>query len=622
MLNGEKQSARRLGGWIAVAPLALSVGLASKDPRAPAADDPVVEGKSVIELVCVECHAGGEAEAGFDVARLVSSKRAAEHLFEWRRAGAMIETGAMPPPRRSGRGGGLDEQDRAAALAFLGAVEREALANGGAAGAEPARRLTRGELAHALADLLEVEVDVAALMPPELVAENSFDTNGATLFVHGEWLQRADVAVRVAIDAACPDGASTGKADRFSLGPFLRRAFRRPPSTEELERYRDLRAARLASGATANQALRTTLFAILSSPHFRLRLEDVPEQPVEGERAVSAHGLASRLSFLLWVGPPDDRLLDLADSGELVEPEVLASEATRMLDDPRALRFARSFAGQWLGTRRVGREFKPDPIDNPAMTDSLMADMRDEVARFFLMLVREGCPLDALLLGEETFLTAELARFYGVEHPGGEVARVEAPALRRGLLGKAAVLAATSYPDRSSPVLRGAWILDDLLGTPPPPPPPGASEFDEEAFEEGEERGARAVLERHRASPACASCHDRIDPLGFALDGFDRFGRRRRHDDFGHRVDATGALPGGPDFRGPEGLARAILEDRRVELSREVARRLLRYSLGRSLEWSDERTVVELGAVLEARGFGALISSMVTSRPFTRTESR
>lgn len=585
-------------------------------------DDLVAEGRSVIELMCVECHDGSDAEAGFDVARLTGSSRAAEHLFEWRRAGAMIETDAMPPPLRSGRGGGLDKDDRAAALAFLNAVEREALAKGGAAGTEPARRMTRDELAHALRDLLNVTVDVAALMPPELVAENSFDTNGGTLFIHGEWLKRADVAVRVAVDAAFPDGAREGVAAGFSLGPFLRRAFRRPPSQEELERYGALRASRLKGGATAEQALRATLFAILSSPHFRLRLEDVPLRPAKGERAVSPYGLASRLSFLLWAGPPDNRLLDLADSGKLAEPEVLATEAARMLDDARALRFARSFAGQWLGTRRVGREFKPDPIDNPAMTDSLMADMRDEVARFFLMLVREGHPLDALLRGEETFLSPELARFYGVEHPGGDVARVEAPALRRGLFGKAAVLAATSYPDRSSPVLRGAWILDDLLGTPPPPPPPGASTFDEEAFEEGEERGARAVLERHRASPACASCHDRIDPLGFALDGFDRFGRERSHDDFGHRVEDTGALPGGPKFSGPEGLAGAILKDRRGELSREVARRLLRFSLGRSLEWSDERTVVELGAVLEARGFGALISSMVTSRPFTRIESR
>ena len=622
MLKGEKHNACRPSGWIAAVPLILSAGPAPQHPGASSVDDPVTEGRSVIELVCVECHDGDEAEAGFDVARLLRAERAAEHLFEWRRAGAMIETGAMPPPLRSGRGGGLDGDDQAAALAFLGAVEREALATGGAAGAEPARRLTRDELAHALRDLLKVEVDVAALMPPELVAENSFDTNGATLFVHGEWLQRADVAVRVAIDTACPEDSPPGWADGFPLAPFLRQAFRRPPSPEELARYQDLRASRLAGGATAEEALRATLFAILSSPHFRLRLEDVPERPVEGERAVSPHGLASRLSFLLWAGPPDDRLLDLADSGELIEHDVLASEAARLLADPRAIRFARSFAGQWLGTRRVGREFKPDPIDNPAMTDSLMADMRDEVARFFLMLVREGRPLDALLLGEETFLTAELARFYGVEHPGGEVARVEAPALRRGLLGKAAVLAATSYPDRSSPVLRGAWILDDLLGTPPPPPPPGASEFDEEAFEEGEARGARGILERHRASPACASCHDRIDPLGFALDGFDRFGRRRDHDDFGHRVKATGALPGGEEFRGPEGLAGAILRDRRTELSREVARRLLRFSLGRSLEWSDERTVVELGAVLEDRGFGALIASLVTSRPFTRIESR
>ena len=606
--------------WLAAIPLLLLAGDSSGAPGASLASEGD-EGREVLELVCMECHEGPEAEAGFDMGPLLAAPRPAEHLFDWRRAGAMIESGAMPPPGRSG-GDALDGSERAAALGFLGAVEREALALGGSAGAEPARRLTRDELAHSLHDLLEVEVDVAALMPPELVAENGFDTNGATLFIHGEWLQRADVAVRVAVDAAAPGSGAARLEGPAEVARFVRRAFRRPPTTEELERYDALRAARLEAGASAADATRDTLVAILSSPHFRLRLEDVPEEPASEERAVGPHGLASRLSFFLWAGPPDGRLLDLADSGELSDPEVLTREAERMLADPRALRFARSFAGQWLGTRRVGREFKPDPIDNPAMTDSLMADMREEVARFFLMLVREGQPLDALLLGEDTFLTEELARFYDVEHPGGALVRTEAPESRRGLLGKAAVLAATSYPDRTSPVLRGAWVLDDLLGTPPPPPPPGASEFEEEAFEEAEERGARAVLERHRASPACASCHDRIDPLGFALDGFDRFGRRRGHDDFGHRVRAVGSLPGGEEFVGPEGLARAILQHRRTELAREVARRMLRYSLGRSLEWSDERTVVELAATLEARGFGALVGSLVTCRPFTRVEPR
>ncbi|MGD2018106.1 MAG: DUF1592 domain-containing protein [Planctomycetota bacterium] len=590
--------------------------------------DATEDGRAVIELVCAGCHDGGEAEAGFDIARLLAAERPAEHLFDWRRAAAMIESGAMPPPRRSGRGGGLDGDERAAALAFLAAVEREALALGGAAGAEPARRLTRDELAHALRDLLGVEVDVSTLMPPELVTENGFDTNGATLFVHGEWLERADVAVRVAVDAAVADGKASGEADAGrGLAPtaiFLRRAFRRPPTPEELERYDRLRASSVEAGASEAEAQRAVLRAVLSSPHFRLRLEDVPPEPPAAaeERDVSPHGLASRLSFFLWAGPPDDRLLDLADSGALADHEVLAEEAQRLLADPRALRFARRFAGQWLGTRRVGRELKPDPIDNPAMTDSLMADMREEVARFLLALVREGAPLDALLLGEESFVTGELARFYGLDHEGEGLARVEVPAARRGLFGKAAVLAATSYPDRTSPVLRGAWILDDLLGTPPPPPPPGASEFEEDAFEEAEERGARALLERHRGSPACASCHDRIDPLGFALDGFDRFGRERRRDDFGHRVEASGRLPGGPEFSGPDGLSEAILEHRRTELAREVVRRMLRFSLGRSLEWSDERTVVELAAVLEARGFGALVRSLVTSRPFTRVAPR
>ncbi|MEM8713724.1 MAG: DUF1588 domain-containing protein, partial [Planctomycetota bacterium] len=187
---------------------------------------------------------------------------------------------------------------------------------------------------------------------------------------------------------------------------------------------------------------------------------------------------------------------------------------------------------------------------------------------------------------------------------------------RRGLLGKAGALACTSYPDRTSPVVRGAWILDDLLGTPPPPPPPGASEFDDEVLEEAEDEGALALLALHRASPSCAACHDRIDPLGAALEGFDRFGRTRGHYEDDAPIDASGQLPTGESFEGPQGLSRALLGHRRTKLSREISRRWLRYALGRPLAWTDERTVLELGETLQEDGFGALLRALVASRPF------
>lgn len=420
-------------------------------------------------------------------------------------------------------------------------------------------------------------------MSPELVGRGGFDANGATLYVHADWVLQADGVVREALDRAALDPRT------FDLDCFVLRAFRRPPTAEEVARYRRGLDARVDAGESPGAALRATLFEVLASPSFRLRAEDTGAAPAPGAtRPVSDFGLASRLSFMLWSAPPDDRLLDLAAAGSLGDDRTLAAEVERMLRHPRALDFARSFAGEWLGTRRLGRELKPDPIDNPSMTDGVMAAMRDEVARF-----------------------------YGLDGEVEGTTRVELRDPRRGgLLGKAAVLACTSYPDRTSPVLRGAWILEDLLGTPPPPPPPGASDISEEVLEEAEEAGPRELLELHRAAPACATCHDRIDPLGVSLEGFDRFGRSRRRYEEGARVNDRGQLPSGVRFRGPVGLAKALLAERRGDLARETSRRLLAYSLGRSLTWRDERTVDELAAVLDGEGFGALVHAIVRSRPF------
>ncbi|MEM8713808.1 MAG: DUF1592 domain-containing protein, partial [Planctomycetota bacterium] len=396
-------------------PLAAAAGAASfEEPLTPAAPP----GVETLELACLGCHGGNEPEAGLSLEGMLASAQPHTDLFAWRQIRSAVEAGSMPPPSEDS----LDLDERRDVIAWLDTVEQRAIELGGAPGVEPARRLTRGELGRALRDLLGVRVDVEELMPRELVAENAFETSGATLFVHAEWLQRADVVVCEALRQSAIDPHT------FQLRSFLRRAFRRPATAGEVERYRRTHDGYLKAGATPEDALRRTLFDVLASPHFRLRLEDAsvdrPDSPERvAARPVSAFGLASRLSFLLWSAPPDDRLLDLAAEGTLTDESVLESEIVRLLADERAEDFAHLFAGQWLGTRRLGREVKPDPIDNPAMTDSLMAAMRSEVALFFLMLVRENRPLDDLLLSPETFLTPELARFYGLDDDFSGTAR-------------------------------------------------------------------------------------------------------------------------------------------------------------------------------------------------------
>lgn len=576
------------------------------------------EARVLFEDACIDCHDATSVEGGFNLEYLLGLEEPVTELYEWRRAKAMVELGAMPPREE------LDAATRRALLDHLAALEADALAKGGGAGYEPLRRLTRGELENCLRDLLGVEVDLAQLLPGELVSEGGFRASSSTLFVHADWLERAGAAARLALLEALPDedlpeeGTATLDGEPEVLLPrLLRRAYRRQPTAAErdavLERFQDLDAE-----LPTRAALRETLAVVLTSPHFLMRAEDTQAEA----GAVSPFALASRLSFFLWASAPDDWLLDLAEQGRLAEPKVLDAQVRRMLADERALSLGEEFAGRWLAVDGLGTLVKPDPIDVPFMTDSVMASMREELARFFHALVVEELPLESLLEARFSFVDEELAAFYGIRGvEGDEHRRVSRmPDARRGLLGKAAVLATTAYPDRTSPVLRGNWVLTNLLGTPPPPPPPGASEFEEELFEELEDPSTRELLAAHRRDPSCAACHDRIDPLGIALEGFDRYGRLRRRDDEGKRIDARGELPGGIRFDGPAGLRDALVEHRGEELSLQAARRMLAYALGRPLTWRDERTVVELAAILRQDGWGALVRGVVASRPFRYQE--
>lgn len=571
------------------------------------------DARELLEESCIECHDSVLTEGGFDLEALLDLEDPETALFTWRRAEAMVEVGAMPPREK------LSRRDRGALLEHFARIEAEALRKGGAPGYEPLRRLTRTELQNALRDLLRVSTDLGALLPDELVSDGGFAASSSTLFVHPEWLERATAAVRIALLEALPDeGAARLEGDpRALLNPLLRRAYRRP-LTEREAGEAIARFDRLRERMSARAALRETLAVALSSPNFLMRAEDAQGKP----GPVSAFALASRLSFFLWASLPDDELLDLAAEGRLGERKILEEQVTRMLGDERAIALGEVFAGQWLGTDALGTVVKPDPIDVPFMTDSVMAAMREEVARFVLALMVEDLPAKSLLDGGFSYLNEELARFYGIEGVEGDtLVRIErVPAARRGLLGKAGILATTAYPDRTSPVLRGNWILSDLLGTPPPPPPPGASEFDEELEEEFEELSPRRLLELHRREPVCAACHDRIDPLGFALEGFDRFGRERRRDGEGRRIDARGSLPGGASFEGPAGLRDALIEDSLDDLCKQAARRALAYALGRPLTWQDERTVSEIASALTERGWGALVRAVVHSKPFREQE--
>ncbi len=379
------------------------------------------------------------------------------------------------------------------------------------------------------------------------------------------------------------------------------RAYRRPVTDEELE---PLLALSL-TGESIEESLRNVLVALLVSPRFlyRVELDPAPVEGAAGARDLDDFELATRLSYFLWSSLPDERLFELARRGELARDETLRRETERLLRDPRASALAESFAVQWLQLAGLERA-RPDAERFPAFDDELRASMRAESELFFEAVLREGRPVRELLEADFTFVDERLARHYGIPGVRGtkpqRVSTALAPGLRGGLLTQAGVLTVTSNPTRTSPVLRGKWILETLLGTPPPPPPPGVPDLAEGAEAE-RDASLRERLERHRADPACAACHAGMDPLGFALENYDAVGAWRERDGE-HAIQASGLLPersafgGGQAFDGPRELRALLARD--AAFLRALVEKLAAYAVGRGLEPGDAAAIDGLLATL------------------------
>ena len=401
---------------------------------------------------------------------------------------------------------------------------------------------------------------------------------------------------------AWPSGKITEReAARKIIDRFMLRAFRRPPTEDEAKELHGVYARSRKAGESFQMAIRRALGAALVSPAFLLKSEIA--QDTDESYQLSDYELACRLSYYLWASMPDDELFQLAAEKRLAKPGVLAEQVTRMLADPKAGTLGSVFAAQWLGFDALGVRVRLDPIDNPWCTDTLMAAMKKESAMVFTALVRENRPLKDLIDSKNTFVNEELAKFYklkGVE--GMAMRRVSHTDKRRyGLFGQASVLAVTSSPHRTSPIRRGEWILNSLLGTPPPPPPPDVGELDEE-IEENRKLSFRQKLEMHSKDPRCNSCHREMDPLGFSLENYDWFGRWRTKSR-GRTIDAKGKLPSGTEFEGPVGLREVILAEKLDDLARQVIRKMLSYGLGRQLEYYDEPAVRKILATFKKDGY-------------------
>jgi hypothetical protein len=400
---------------------------------------------------------------------------------------------------------------------------------------------------------------------------------------------------------------------------LARRAFRRPVDQADLDRLMPFYEEGRQGPGGFDEGIELMVTAVLASPDFLYR-SIAPRDAAADGYELSDHELASRLSFFLWSQGPDDELLRLADANELSDPAVLDREVKRMLADPRAEVLVANFALNWLNVDDLDAVV-PDRLLFPEFTDGLRLDFAEEIRLFLRSVLLEDRNVRTLLTADYTFLNERLARHYGVEGVvGPQFRRVELDdPNRHGLLGKGAVLLRTSYGDRTSPVLRGAWVLDKLLGTPPTPPPPGV-ETNLTQTEDEVPTTLRARLEQHRADHACNACHGVIDPYGLALENFTATGRWRTYDEVADEpIDASTALPGGKPIEGPVELTAALLE-RSDQIVQALTVKLMMYAVGRELEYFDMpqvRAVVKSAEAQDYR-FSAIVAGVVRSPAFRR----
>ncbi|MCH2211004.1 MAG: DUF1592 domain-containing protein [Fuerstiella sp.] len=409
----------------------------------------------------------------------------------------------------------------------------------------------------------------------------------------------------------------TAKCARVILTDFASRAFRRPAATEEVDRF--LRLFKLVEhqGDSFEKAIATALQAILVSPHFLFRIEH-DRKPSDGRSfmPVSDYELASRLSYFIWSSMPDTKLLQSAADSSLRRPDILEAQVRRMLRDPKSRALVENFAGQWLQFRNIDI-VRPDPEQFATFEESLRHSMKRETARFLEEIIREDRSVLEILNADYTFVDERLARFYGFEGihgPGYQ--RVDVSNTRRGggILSHGSILTLTSYSTRTSPVLRGKWILETLLNDPPPPPPPSVPALDESKV--GKSVSLRQELEEHRNNPTCAGCHARLDPLGFSLEHFNAIGEWRDLDGK-EPVDASGTLPSGLTFQGHAQLKQILMDDRDSFVD-GLAEKLLIYALGRGLQRHDRPALAKISESLPAADyrFSELVLGIVNSLPF------
>jgi mono/diheme cytochrome c family protein len=607
---------------------AASLSLAQTPVTPPSAAELQSQVRPILTAACTTCHSAERQVGGVDLTFPGDPASVLRQRGLWRRVAEQIEAGTMPP--KGSRELTKDQRDR---LLRWSRSVAEYLDPNDPANRDPGpstlRRLTPAEYNRTIKDLFGIDFDaVREVGLPEPDNPTGFDNLAAALSLSPalleKYLSAADViAQRVFEDPRGKPGKDAliiaqpapnlpeREAAKQIVARLVRRAYRRPAREVEIERLLKLYDRAAMEGGGFEAGIRGLLKPVLVSPHFLFRVEE--ERP-ETHR-VTDHELAVRLSYFLWSASPDDTLAQLADSGNLSDAAALEGQIRRMLADPKARALTEGFGEEWLELDRL-RTARPSTEFFPAFNGRLKQAMHQETSTFLDKLREEDRSILDLLHSDYTYLNAELAQHYGIPGvTGKEMQRVPLrPEYRRGgILGMGSILAATSHTFRTSPTLRGEYVLDVLLGTPPPPPPPNAAGM---LKEKREVKSFRDLLAQHASSASCSGCHRKMDPLGFALDNYNAVGAWRESTPE-VPLDVSGELPGGEKFQGVDGLKR-ILMARKGQFARNMAGRLLSYALGRELVDSDEWTLRQVVAGVEKREyrFSELVLGVVKSVPF------
>ncbi|HYF37444.1 MAG TPA: DUF1592 domain-containing protein [Prosthecobacter sp.] len=585
-----------------------------------------------VKKYCVKCHGNRRSKGGLNYEVALKNPGDAASSKRWKQAVANVSAHDMPPDDADNQPTDAERQmflDWLAKIKFLSPKDP---------GAFVIRRLTKVEYGNTLRDLFGVDPSVAQELPQEVPGEGYLNTlspmqSEQYLSIANEVLGRVlapegapPTTMQKRLFGAPPPAGADLRAEAKEIARTLARsAFRRPPSEAEINVLLGVFDLARASKLTYPASLRLMLKAVLVSPQFLYITPAKEAAPGQAIVPLDDHQLASRLSYLLWATMPDPELATLADAGHLHEPAVLQAQVKRMLADPRSRALFDGFGAQWLGLGDLKNQTF-DPAKFPQMTPEMRAAMYDEARLFFDSIVRENRSAVSFVAADYTFLNGTLATLYGLEKTvkGPQMRKVQLTnANRGGILGMPGILATTSFPNRTSPVRRGVWVLEQVLGEHVPPAPPNVPALEKQDGKQVANLTLRQRTELHRTDATCANCHKILDPIGFGLENFDAIGRWRDRDDTGGAIDAAGELPGGKRFTSPKEL-KTIIATRKADLARNLTERLLAYALCRQLEGYDEIVVDHLMETIAKDGYRmqTLISAIVTSYPFLNSRVR